>query len=442
MPERAPSAGRAEGRDLTRLSAMLMELDDLLVTCMRCGFCMAVCPVYGATMKESDVTRGKLALLNNLAHNLIRDAGSVNDKLNRCLLCGSCQANCPSGVKIMDIYLRARSIVTGYLGLSPAKKLIFRGILRRPGLFNALLALSGSLQGLFLREASKYAGTCRAPLLSPFIGDRHIPRLASTPFHSSRPYLDTPSGKSGLRVAFFPGCLSDKIFPEVAEASIKALQKHGVGIFMPAGQACCGIPALASGERASYDDLLRHNLRLFTGRNFDYLLTPCGTCTATIKEFWPKTQERRGEEEKTQILELSSKTLDISAFLVDVLKVELPPAGTGGRTVTYHDSCHLKKSLGVSEQPRRILKSLPGFNFKEMPEADRCCGSGGSFTLSHYDLSTDIGKRKRDNIVSVEAETVAAGCPACMLQIKDMLSRSGDKVEVRHVMELYAATMY
>jgi glycolate oxidase iron-sulfur subunit len=392
-------------------------------------------------MKESDVTRGKLALLGNLAHSLIRDAESVNDKLNRCLLCGSCQSNCPSGVKIMDIYLRARSVVTGYLGLSPAKKLIFRGLLRRPKLFNSLLALSGSFQGLFLREADKAAGTYRAPLLSPLIGKRHFPRLASTPFHSSRPSLDAPAGKSGLRAAFFPGCVSDKIFPEVAEASIKALQKHGVGIFMPAGQACCGIPALASGERSTYDDLLRQNLGLFAGQNFDYLLTPCGTCTATIKEFWPKTLEGRSEGEKTQIRELSAKTMDISAFLVDVLGVELPEASAGGRTITYHDSCHLKKSLGVSEQPRRILKSLPGFSFKEMPEADRCCGSGGSFTLSHYDLSTDIGKRKRDNIVSVKAETVAAGCPACMLQLKDMLSRNNDNVEVRHVMELYAATL-
>ena len=101
-------------QDVSRLAAMLLELDDMLVSCMRCGMCQAVCPVYGATMREADVTRGKIALLENLAKNMIADAESVNDKLNRCLLCGSCQANCPSGVKILDIFLRARSIVSGY----------------------------------------------------------------------------------------------------------------------------------------------------------------------------------------------------------------------------------------------------------------------------------------------------------------------------------------
>ncbi|MDR2503534.1 MAG: (Fe-S)-binding protein [Deltaproteobacteria bacterium] len=427
--------------ELARLAAMLMQLDDLLITCMRCGFCMSVCPVYGATMQEADVTRGKIALLRNLAFRMIRNPESVNDKLGRCLLCGSCQANCPSGVKIMDIYLHARAIVTGYLGLSTVKKLIFRGILRRPGLFNALLGLSRPFQGLFLKKSNQAAETYRAPMLKTIIGDRHLPKLASTPFHSSRPCLNTPAGKSGLRAAFFPGCVSDKIFPGVAEASVKALQKHEVGIFIPQGQYCCGVPALASGERTAYNDMVRRNLGLFSSAPFDYLLTPCGTCTATIKEFWPKLMEGYSADEQARIKELNAKTMDISAFLVDVLKIKLPDAQGGDKVVTYHDSCHLKKSLGVSTQPRSLLKALPGFQFAEMPEADRCCGSGGSFTLMHYDLSGKIGQRKRDNIAAVKADTVAAGCPACMMQLKDMLARNNDNVAVRHVIELYADTL-
>ena len=126
---------------------------------------------------------------------------------------------------------------------------------------------------------------------------------------------------------------------------------------------------------------------------------------------------------------------------MDVLKVELPAPADSGKRVTYHDSCHLKKSLGVVEQPRTILKSLPGKQLVEMPESDRCCGCGGSFTLNHYDLSEKIGKRKRDNIVSVKPEIVATGCPACMMQIMDMLSRNNDSIPVKHVIELYAETL-
>ncbi|MDL2291123.1 (Fe-S)-binding protein [Desulfovibrio sp. OttesenSCG-928-F20] len=424
-------------RDVRVLADMLLELDDLLVSCMRCGFCMAVCPVYGSTMLEADATRGKIALLENLARRMLDDAEAVNEKLNRCLLCGSCQANCPSGVQIMDIFLRARAVVTGYMGLSPVKKLIFRGLLTRPGLFNALLDISGKFQGLFLKDANKVLGTSCAPMLSRLIGDRHFPRLAEA-FHTKVAEMDTTAGKSGLRVAFFPGCASDKLFPEVPEAVLKVLKHHGVGVFMPSGQFCCGMPALASGDKKTYDALLRHNLALFGKGDFDYLVTPCATCTATIKEFWPKLTEDYSAAERRQIKELGAKCKDVVEFVVDVLKAPLPLPAPGARRVTYHDSCHMKKSLGLAEQPRAVLRCLPGFEFVEMPESDRCCGSGGSFTLQHYDLSKHIGQRKRDNVVSVKPDLVATTCPACMLQLTDMLSRNGDTAPVKHVISLYA----
>ncbi len=431
----------APSSDVARLAQTLLELDDMLVSCMRCGLCQSVCPVYGTTMREADVTRGKIALLENLAHSMIDDPAAVNEKLNRCLLCGSCQANCPSGVKIMDIFLRARAIVAEYMGYSPVKKLIFRGLLVRPGLFNALLDISGRFQGLFIKEASPAIGTSCSSFMKPFIGDRHFAALAKESFHSKTASLDTPAGKSGLRVAFFPGCVTDKLFPSVGEATVKALKAHGVGIYMPSNQGCCGIPALASGDRSSYDKLVRLNLNLFGHGTFDYLITPCATCGATIKEIWPKLMQGYTPGEQRQIQQLHEKTIDITAFLLDVLKVELPAPAPGNRRVTYHDSCHLKKSLGVSEQPRKILKSLAGFELVEMPEADRCCGCGGSFTLNHYDLSRRIGQRKRDNIVSVHPSTVATGCPACMMQIMDMLSQNKDDIPVKHVIELYADTL-
>lgn len=442
---KAPKANNAPDKSgltgVSRLAAELMELDDLLVSCMKCGFCMGVCPVYGATMREADVTRGKIALLENLAHEMTQNVNAVDEKLNRCVLCGSCQANCPSGVKIMDIFLRARTIVTGYKGLSPVKKLVFRSLLTRPKLFNALIGMSSKFQGLMLRDASKEIGTACAPMLKPMIGDRHFPRLAKTAFHTKTPSINTQAGKSGLRVAFFPGCVSDKMFPGVAEASIKVLNHHGVGVYLPEGQSCCGIPALASGDRADYETMVRQNLKLFGKGDFDYIVTPCATCTATIKEFWPKLMENYTPEEREQIKKLHDKAMDITQFLVDVVKVELPAQSEGGKRITYHDSCHLKKSLGVSEQPRKILKSLGKYQFVEMPEADRCCGSGGSFTLYHYDLSKDIGQRKRDNVVSVKAETVAAACPACMMQLMDVHSRNNDNIPVKHVIELYAETL-
>ncbi len=427
--------------DVKELIKELQKLDDQLVGCMRCGMCQAVCPVYGATFQEADVTRGKISLLENLAHEMVENPEGVSEKLNRCLLCGSCQANCPSGVRIMDIFLRARSILGTYMGFNLVEKAIFRGLLQKPAVFNTLLNLGSKFQGLFVKDASKFIGTSCAPLFSAIIGERHFPKLASEPFHKNHESIDTPRGKSQVKVAFFPGCVSDKMFPQVANACLKVFEHHGVGVFMPKNVACCGIPALASGDRKAYDQLIKANLELFAKGDFDYLVTPCGTCTATIKEIWPLLSDSLSEKDRETVQKLHSKVMDVTAFVVDVLKAELPAGTKGGTKLTYHDSCHMKKSLGVSEQPRKLLNANGKYEFVEMAEADRCCGSGGSFTLKHYDLSKKIGQRKRDNIVKSGAKVATAGCPACMMQMMDMLSNNGDDVAVKHVMEVYAETL-
>lgn len=429
--------------DLTNLVKMLQELDDHMVACMKCGMCQAVCPVFAETMKEADVTRGKIALLENLAKEMIKSPEAVQEKLNRCLLCGSCSANCPSGVKIMDIFLRARCIINAYMGLSPVKKLILRNMLTNPRLFNMLLDIGSKFQGLFISPTTSVTGTSCSKMLSPLIGDRHFLRLAKKSFHSRVPSLNIPAKEEGgVTVAFFPGCLGDKIFTSVSDACIKVLKHHGVGVFMPKGLACCGIPSLASGDKLSYDKLVMLNLDLFAKGTFDYLVTPCATCTATIKEIWPKMMEGYPLEKRHAIEKLAEKAMDINQFVVDVLGVA--PTGDapkGGTLVTYHDSCHMKKSLHVTSQPRELIRMNSEYELVEMNECDRCCGSGGSFNLYHYDLSKKIGERKRNNIVESKAQVVSTGCPACMLQLTDMLSQHGDNITIRHCIEIYADTL-
>ncbi|RXF78600.1 (Fe-S)-binding protein [Desulfovibrio sp. DS-1] len=420
---------------------MLQELDDQMVGCMKCGMCQAVCPVFAETMKEADVTRGKIALLENLAKEMIHDAAGVQEKLNKCLLCGSCGANCPSGVKVMDIFLRARVIVNTYMGLSPVKKAILRGMLTKPALFNALLDLGSKFQGIFTSKVDDLLGSSCSKVLSPVIGDRHFVGLAKQSLHSKIKALDTPAGKSGKRVAFFPGCLGDKMFVSVAEACLKVFEHHGVGVYMPEGQACCGIPAISSGDRVAYDKLVKINLDLFSKGGFDYLVTPCATCTATIKEIWPKLMDEYPATMRDQIRALHDKVMDVNQFVVDVLGVAPEAPAKGGVKVTFHDSCHMKKSLGVTSQPRALIGMNPKYELVEMAECDRCCGSGGSFNLYHYDLSKQIGERKRDNILATGAQIVSTGCPACMLQMTDMLSQHGAKVAVKHSIELYADSL-
>jgi len=424
--------------DIHKLAQMFKELDDQLVGCMRCGMCQAVCPIFKLSGKETDVTRGKLALLDGLASEMLSDPEGVNEKLNRCLLCGTCQANCPSGVSVMDIFLKARAIMTGYFGLSPAKKAIFRGLLKNPKLFNALAEMGSKFQGIFTKKVDDMLGSSCARFNAPIIADRHFNTLAKKPFHKMVPEMDTPAGSSGLRVAFYVGCVIDKIYPQVGEAILKVLKHHGVGVYLPAGQACCGIPVLSSGDTATFDTLVDMNVERLKDGEFDYLVTGCASCTSTIEELWPHMYHGKATRAE-DIKALAAKTMDISQFLVDILKVE-PKELAGGRSVTYHDPCHLKNSLGITAQPRALIKAS-GCDFKEMTDAGTCCGCGGSFNIAHYDLSKEIGSRKADNIIASKAEVAATSCPACMIQITDMLSQKGAGMSVKHVIELYADSL-
>ncbi|WP_419784928.1 (Fe-S)-binding protein [Pseudodesulfovibrio sp.] len=420
--------------DIHQLAQMFKELDDQLVNCMRCGMCQAVCPMFAQTGREADVARGKIALLEGLASEMLSDPEGVNEKLNRCLVCGTCQANCPSGVKVMDIFLKARAIMTGYFGLSPVKKAIFRGLLKNPKLFNTLVGMGSKFQGLFTKRQDELLGSSCARFNAPIIADRHFNSLASKPLHKIVPELDTPAGKSGIKVALYVGCVIDKIFPHVGQAVLDVLEYHGVGVFMPKGQACCGIPVLSSGDTDTFNSLVGMNVDLFREGEFDYLVTACASCTSTIKELWPSMYSGPSAR-KYDIGVLQAKTMDISQFLVDVLKVT--PRTGAGKTVTYHDPCHLKNGLGITAQPRELIRAA-GCEFKEMNEAGTCCGNGGSFNLAHYELSKKIGSRKADNVVASGADTVATSCPACMMQLTDMLSRKNAGIGVKHVIELYA----
>ncbi len=427
--------------ELYELSMLLGDLEEQLVTCMRCGMCQAVCPLYAETGRETDVARGKIVLLEHLSRELLKEPEAVKQRLENCLLCGSCAAACPSGVKVLDLFLKARAIINGYLGLPPAKKAVFRQIMTRPALFNRLISIASRFQGVFTRPAGEILGASCARFESALLQDRHFMPLARIPWHAKMPETDEPAGPDKTKVAFYPGCLVDKVFPDVAKSSFKALRHHGVKIYMPANQACCGIPALSSGDRKAFMQMVRCNLELFADKDFQYLLTPCATCTATIKEIWPMMGQYFPPEEQEKITALAAKTMDITQFIADkyVLQRKYDDSvDKGGVKVTYHDPCHLKKSLNVHVQPRTLIRVNPAYTFVEMDEADRCCGMGGSFGLQHYDLSKKVGNRKRQNIYQSGAEVVSTACPACMLQLIDLLSQSHAGIRVKHAVQIYA----
>ena len=422
---------------MKKLAGLVRELEDQLSACTRCGMCQAVCPLYRETAQESSVARGKLAILGGLMEEAFKEPRRSLEQISRCLLCGACEANCPSGVRVLDTFLKARAILVEYLGMPRAKRVVFRRLLAQPERFNRLLSWGARVQGLFIKPANTLLGTSCARFTSP-LADRHFKALANVPFHRQ------PREKarhSGIKAAFFYGCLIDKVYPEIGQAVLKSLDHFQADVLLPEGQGCCGIPALSAGDRQTFNQLVVYNLDRLAGLPVDVLVTACPTCAATIKKIWPVMAQDLDADQQDRVRDWAKKTVDITDFLVRQMGVKLEVLRETSEIkpgITYHDPCHLRKSLGVTQPPRAMLQGDTRFRFKELAEADACCGCGGSFTLDYYELSSAVGARKRAAILQSGAEVVATACPACMLQITDLLSKGGDSVRVKHVIELFA----
>jgi glycolate oxidase iron-sulfur subunit len=430
---------------MAQLAQEVKGLEKQLAVCTRCGVCQANCPLFAQTRKEFDVSRGKLALIQGLVDGLFEDAKGVQTRLNRCLLCGSCVKGCPSGVNALQIFIEARGIIARYLGLSFSEKLIFKKLLANPGSFNRLTRMAARFQGLFFRPDRNAQGTSCARIASPLLRHRHIVPLSSSSFQAGLQQTGRGAGmpakgKKQVRVAFFVGCLIDKAFPHIAFQVMDLLHHFNAHVIVPENQGCCGIPALASGDTQTFVHLVKTHVDLFSAQECDYLVTACATCTSTIIKMWPALIDDKDLLEKVEAM--AAKTVDINWLLVR--RFGLAPkendAGAQQFPVTCHDPCHLKKSLDIHEEPRMVIRAA-GHPVKEMQQSDACCGMGGSFNLKHYELSKAIGLQKAQNIISTGCSAVATSCPACMLQLSDLLAGQGSDIRVCHPVELLSRSI-
>jgi len=221
-----------------------------------------------------------------------------------------------------------------------------------------------------------------------------------------------------MKVAYFTGCATNYIYPQIGHDVVTVLTENGVEVLIPQEQQCCGIAVFAHGDVKSARFLARKNLDVFEKTGADYIVTACGSCG----ESWQHGFRELLSEDPvygSKAALWSCRTHDISTFLLKVIKEYKPPEGMLKMAVTFHDSCHLKKVMKVYAEPREILKSIPGITLKEMAKPDACCGSGGSYTLTHEETSMGITSRKIADINLTGADTVVTGCPGCIMQLSE-----------------------
>jgi len=243
----------------------------------------------------------------------------------------------------------------------------------------------------------------------------------------------TASQQQPKRVGLFVTCLVDLVRPSVGFAAVKLLEEAGCTVEVPP-QTCCGQPAFNSGDRNTARDIAERVIAAF--EPCDYVVAPSGSCAGMLKTHYPELFH--GDPNwLPRVTAFCAKTFELTAFLVDVLKVAKVTARFPG-TITYHDACSGLRELGIKAQPRRLLASVAGLTLKEMPDADVCCGFGGTFCVKYPEISNAIVGKKADRIAASGAETVVAADLGCLMNIAGKLQRAGYKVRVRHVAEVLA----
>ncbi len=407
-----------------------MQIKEELNKCVKCGACMSVCPIYRQTGREEMVARGKLALIEHLLNSGKDHHEQLSDfyrqAVDYCLLCHSCEENCSKNVKITTIVKAARQEITVATGLHPVKKFLFALLTGKRNQLRSLMKIGSWLQLLAWRRLPNGSGLKRRlplPLIDEQTVIPQLPRKNLDDLLRERPL----KRDSRERLLYYPGCTTRYLTPNVGMDTILVLEKLGYNVVVPASWSCCGTVTEAAGDRKSAARLRQQNLQVMREADDDLALvvTGCATCGHTLKEY-PLPDRIR--------------VMDISELLYerrDMLE-ELLQGRTIKEKITYHDPCHLRKGQGITMQPRWLLRLIAGDNFVELRHPERCCGSGGSFGITHKDLSRKILGEKIDDLRDTDANIIASGCPGCLIQLNEGVQIASMNVDTVHPITLLA----
>lgn len=236
------------------------------------------------------------------------------------------------------------------------------------------------------------------------------------------------------RVGLFVTCLVDLFRPTVGFAAIRLIEQAGCTVDVPAAQTCCGQPAYNSGDRNDARAIAQNTIAAF--EEFDYVVAPSGSCAGMLKKHYPGLFKGDAKWEG-RAEAFAAKVHELVSFLADERGMTSVQAKLDARA-TYHDSCSGLRELGIRVQPRALLSTVEGLALTELPDADACCGFGGTFCVKYSEISNAIVEKKASNIEATGAELLLAGDLGCLMNMAGKLKREGSKVETRHVAEVLA----
>ena len=411
--------------------------------CIRCAACANVCPPYREVGGHvfGHIYTGAIGLVVTPFHHGL-EAGAGPQSL--CLSCNACETVCPVGIPLPRQILDVRKLVVAKKGLPRVKRGVL-GTLARPRAFN-LVTRIGQRAQLPATRGGRFVRMRKAPILRKQTRWRSLPALARQPLRDRVPTGTTvaaaepvvPNGAAGLTVALFPGCMTDRLYPEQGEAIATSLKHLGVSLAFPARLNCCGLPANNSGDAADAMRMARQTIRALEAIEADSIVSGSASCVAMMTEDYlhlfrddPRWLKRAEA--------LAARVTDFTSFLDGVANLPAGSLANGdSQPIAYHDSCQGLNALGLRREPRRILGDVLGYEIRDLTENTLCCGFGGSFSFDYPAVAERLMNRKLDDAEATGAPVLVTDNQGCIMHLRGGCDAAGRPLRIRHLAELVA----
>jgi Fe-S oxidoreductase len=406
-----------------------------LYKCVHCGFCLQACPTYLETGLETESPRGRIALMKAVNEGRIGMTDSVVRHWDLCIQCRACEVACPSGVPYGSLIEATMAQVERkrQVGIIPrlAAGLALNHIVPNQRRLEFTVGLARVYQKSGIQTLVRKSGLLR--LVSRSIADMEgsMPSVSDR-FFRARGQTSHPQGAVRSRVALLSGCVMPLFSGPEMEAVVRVLNRNGCEVVVPEGQVCCGAIHSHVGDLETTRAMARRNIDVFADAGVDAVVVASAGCGSRMKEYDHLLKDDAQYSEKA--IRFVHTVKDIHEFLVDLPFT--PPTAELEYRVTYQDSCHLGNAQRITSAPRHILNSIPGVDFVELPGAGRCCGAGGTYTITERDFSLRVLGSKMDDFETTGADVLATANPGCLLQLQYGIGDRGLSADVKYVTDL------
>ena len=417
---------------LNPVGQKLLEAEyDNMLSCIRCGLCLSVCPTYQQRFVEPEGPRGRIAVGRALVEGHLEITPDLLEHWDSCILCDACSAVCPSGVRMEAIGQALRAAVaetTGGTG-NYAVNVALRWVLPNMGVLRTVTALGKLYQRSGVQKLARASGVLKLLRLHEL--ESMLPAI-DAPALVPQGQVWEATGEHRATVALLVGCIMGAAFGETDRATARVLAANGCRVLAPAGQGCCGALHAHRGELKGAQALARHNIDAFEQAQVDAIVVNAAGCGATMKGYAHLLEHDPDYAQRAAAF--ATKVKDFSEFLAE-LGPRPPQRGLPWR-VTYQEPCHLANVQRVREAPRLLLRAIPGLELQEMAEPTMCCGSGALYNVTQAESSAGLRERKVRSASATRAEVIVTANPGCLIQLQQGIKGAGSSLRVLHIADV------